>query len=56
MKSYKMPKSHPIESAKSVEIAVRGLMDELLEGIVRNFADNPTIPDEDSRAEPPSPL
>ena len=56
MKAYKMTTSHPTESARCIETAVRGLMDELLDGIVRNFADNPTIPDDDSRAEPPSPL
>ena len=56
MRAYKMPKCHPTESARCVETAVWSLMDELLDGIVRNFADNPTIPEDDSCSEPPSPL
>ena len=53
VKAYKEP-CRPTKS--SVEIAVKQLMDDLLEGIVRNLPENPTIPGDRSGAETPSTL
>ena len=54
VKTYKMKRSPPAETAESIESTVRGIMDELLQGIVKTFPENPTIPHADSRAETPS--
>ena len=51
-----MNRSHTTETADSVNAAVRDIMDEILQGIVGVFPDNPTLPDGSSRAETPSPL
>ena len=48
-KSYKVKDHHPKASPKSVEHAVREIMDKLLQGIMKNIPDNPTIPDGDSQ-------
>ena len=53
VKAYKEPR-RPAKS--SVEIAVKQLMDDLLEGIVQNLPENPTILSDRSGAETPSTL
>ena len=56
VRMYKVNRSHATETADSVNAAVRDIMDEILQGIVGVFPDNPTLPDGSSRAETPSPL
>ena len=51
-----MNRSHPTETTESVNAAVREIMDEILQGIVGVFLNNPMIPDGGSRAETPSTL
>ena len=53
VKAYKEPR-RPTKS--SVDLAVKQLMDDLLEGIVQNLPENPTIPSDRSGAETPSTL
>ena len=50
----KKEQSHPSEEV--VDMAVRNLMDDILEGIVKTFPDNPTIPADRSGANTPSTL
>ena len=56
MRAYKVSRSKVTKTADSVNGAVRDIMDEILQGIVGVFSDNPTILDDDSRAETPSTL
>ena len=56
IKSYKVKERHLKASPQSVEHAVREIMDELLQGIVKNIPNNLTIPDGDSQVPTPSTL
>ena len=56
IKSYKVKEHHPKVSPESVEYAVREIMDELLQGIMKNIPNNLTIPDGDSQVPTPSTL
>ena len=56
VKSYKVKEHHPKASPESVEHTVRDIMDELLQVIMKNISNNPTIPDGDSQVPTPSTL
>ena len=56
MKTYKTKGEYPASTTESVDSAVRGLMEELLQGIVKNIPDNPTIRQNESGATTPSAL
>ena len=56
VRMYKVNRSRPTETAESVNAVIREIMDEILQGIVSVFLDNPIIPDGGSRADTPNTL
>ena len=56
LQQYKVKKEHGEPLDEVVKKAVKSLMDDILDGIVKTFPDNPTLPDDRSGANTPSTL